>query len=150
MDGSAPGKSDLLLYVGTGLLVGSAILGLAVGLIYLLRSGTKDFRYGVFYSTFALVASIGYCLGAIAFFFQFLHRDIAIFCSLVAAGALIGLVLIGIFLKKSSRVLFGVLSFYLLLVVWLAPVFLWNMLYLFWVSRNSKRAELSPVPSSDD
>ncbi len=84
-------KSDLLLYVGTGLLVGSAVLGVAVGLVYTLRAKIQGFRYGAFFSAFALVASIGYCLASIAFFFNFLPPNIAVFCSLVALGFLVGL-----------------------------------------------------------
>ncbi len=132
-------RNDLLLYVGTGLLVGSAVLGAAVGLAYTLRAKIQEFRYGVFYSVFALVASIGYCLASIAFFFNFLgpQLQLPLFCSLVAIGFLAGLIVMAVYIKKDSRMLFAVLSFYSIFVVWLAPVFIWNMIYLVFVTRRS-------------
>lgn len=134
-------RNDLLLYVGTGLLAGSAVVGVAMGLAYTIRFKIQEFRYGVFYSVFALVASIGYCLASIAFFFKFLgpQLQIPVFCSLIALGFLVGLVVMAVFVKKDSRVLFTVLSFYSLLVVWLAPVFVWNLIYLAFIARRSRK-----------
>jgi hypothetical protein len=134
-------KNGLLLYVGTVLLIGSAVLGAAVGLAYTLRAKIQEFRYGVFYSVFALVASMGYCLASVAFFFNFLgpKLQIPLFCSLVAVGFLVGLVVMAISVRKDSRVLFGILSLYLILVFWLAPIFLWNMIYLVFVARRTSK-----------
>lgn len=130
-------RNDTLLYVGAGLGMGSTILGAAVALAYILRTKVETFRYGVFYSVFALVASIGYCLASIAFYFNFLGPPygIAIFCSLIAVAFAAGLLALALFVKKDNRVLFVVLSFYCILTVWLAPVFLWNMIYLIFVAR---------------
>lgn len=142
--------SNLLFNVGAGVMVGSVVLGVAVGLVYTLGAKIQDFRYGVFYSAFALVASIGYCLGAIAFFFKFLTPEIAAFCSLVALGFLAGLVLLAVFVKKDNRVLFTILSFYSLLVVWLAPLFVWNLIYLIFIAGRSrpKPPELPAQPTT--
>ena len=133
-------KNDLLLYVGTGLLVGSAVLGVAVGIAYVLRTKIETFKYGVFYSVFALVASLGYCLASIAWFFNFLgpRLQLPIFCSLISLGFLAGLVVIAVLIKKDNRWLFAILSLYTLFTVWLAPVFVWNMIYLVFVARRSK------------
>lgn len=140
-------RSDILLYVGAGLLVGSAVLGVAVALAYILRARTEEFRYGVFYSVFALVASIGYCLASIAFFFNFLGPSLAmpVFCTLISLGFIAGLAVMATWVKKDSRVLFLVLSFYSLLVVWLAPVFIWNLIYLIFIAHRSRK-EPDKVP----
>jgi hypothetical protein len=134
-------KKDLLLYVGSGLLVGSAVLGGALGLAATLRAKIQGFRYGVFYSVFALVASMGYCLASIAFFFSFLGPELQLpmFCSLIAIGFLAGLVVMAVYVRKDSRVLFGILSLYSILVFWLAPLFIWNVIYLVFVARRSPR-----------
>ena len=134
-------RNDILLYVGAGLGMGSTILGAAVALAYILRTRVEEFRYGVFFSVFALVASIGYCLASIAFYFNFLGPPfgIAIFCSLIALAFAAGFVALAIFVKKDNRVLFVVLSFYCLLTVWLAPVFAWNMIYLIFVARRPRK-----------
>jgi hypothetical protein len=134
-------KNDLLLYVGVGLLVGSAVLGLAVGVAYILRARIEEFRYGMFYSVFAIVASIGYCFASIAFYFNFLgpRLGIPIFCSLIALGFAAGLVVLAVFVKKDSRVLFAILSFYTLFTVWLAPVFVWNLVYLIFIAPRSRK-----------
>jgi hypothetical protein len=145
-------KNDLLLYVGAGLLVGSAILGIAVGIAYILRAKIETFKYGAFYSVFALVASIGYCLASIAWFFNFLgpKLQLPIFCSLVSIGFLAGLVVMAVLVRKDNRWLFAILSLYTLFVIWLAPIFVWNMIYLVFVARSSKRnpdvAAPSPTP----
>lgn len=143
-------KSELLLYVGAGTLIGSAVLGLAVGLIFLLRAKIQEFRYGVFYSVFALVASIGYCLASIAFYFNFLAPKIAVFCSLIALGFVVGLSLMAMLVKKTSRVLFVVLSFYSLLVVWLAPLFLWNIVYIAFVARRTRPEKPEAVQTTTE
>jgi hypothetical protein len=135
---TTPMKSDLLLFVGAGVLVGSIFLGVAIGLIYVLRGNIREFRYGVFYSVFASVASIGFCLSSIAFYFQYLSFNIAVFCSLLAVGFLGGLSLLAAFVRKDNRVLFGILSIYCLAVIWLVPVFIWNMIYLFAVARRRR------------
>lgn len=134
-------RNDLLLYVGAGLFVGSAVLGAAIALAYILRVKVEEFRYGTFYSVFALVASIGYCLASIAFYFNFLGPPfgIPIFCSLIALGFIVGLVILAVCVKKGSRVLFVVLSFYSLFTVWLAPVFVWNLIYVIFIARRSRR-----------
>jgi len=131
-------KNDLLLYVGTGLLVGSAVLGIAVGIAYILRAKIETFKYGVFYSVFALVASIGYCLASIAWYFNFMgpHLQLPIFCSLVSLGFLAGLVVMAVLIKKDNRWLFAILSLYTLFTIWLAPVFVWNMVYLVFIARS--------------
>lgn len=131
-------KNDLLMYVGAGLLVGSAILGIAVGIAYIPRSKIETFKYGAFYSVFALVASIGYCLASVAFFFNFLgpKLQLPIFCSLVSLGFLAGLVVMAVLVRKDNRWLFAILSLYTLFTVWLAPVFVWNMIYLVFVARS--------------
>jgi hypothetical protein len=134
-------SKDLLMYVGAGLLVGSAVLGIAVGIAYILRAKIETFKYGVFYSVFALVASIGYCLASIAWFFHFLgpKLQLPIFCSLVAVGFLAGLVVMAVLIRKDNRWLFAILSLYTLFTVWLAPLFVWNMIYLIFVARRPKQ-----------
>jgi len=134
-------RNDLLLYVGVGLFVGSAVLGAAVALAHILRAKIEEFRYGTFYSVFALVASIGYCLASIAFYFSFLGPPfgIPVFCSLIALGFIAGLVILAVRVKKDSRVLFVVLSFYSLFTVWLAPVFVWNLIYVIFVARRPRK-----------
>jgi hypothetical protein len=136
--------NDLFLFVGVGLLVGSAVAGAAVGLAHILRTNVHEFKYGIFYNVFALVASIGYCLASIAFYVNFLAPPIAVFCSLIALGFIAGLLVLAIRVKKDNRALFIVLSFYSLLVVWLAPVFVWNIIYLVILGRRSPR--LPPPP----
>jgi hypothetical protein len=143
-------KNDLLMYVGAGLLVGSAVLGIAVGIAYTLRAKIETFKYGVFYSVFAMVASIGYCLASIAWFFNFLgpRLQLPIFCSLVSLGFLAGLIVMVVFIKKDNRWLFAILSLYTLFVVWLTPVFVWNMIYLIFVARRPKPNPDNAVQSS--
>lgn len=143
-------RNDLLLYVGVGLFVGSAVLGLAVALAHVLKAKVEEFRYGVFYSVFALVASIGYCLASIAFYFNFLGPPfgIAIFCSLIALGFVAGLVVLAVRVRKNNRVLFIVLSFYSLFTVWLAPVFVWNLIYLIFIARRSRKEPDKPLQAT--
>jgi hypothetical protein len=143
-------RSGVLLYVGAGLLVGSAVLGVAVGLAYILRAKIQEFRYGVFYSVFALVASIGYCLASIAFYFNFLgpKLGVPVFCSLIALGFVGGLVVMAALVKKDSRVLFTILSFYSLFVIWLAPVFVWNLIYLIFTARRCRAERNKSLPAT--
>jgi hypothetical protein len=145
---TVPARSDLLLYVGSGLAVGSVAVGAAVGLAYVLRKEIREFKYGVFYSVFALVAAMGYCLASIAFFFQFLARtpDLPVFCSLVSLGIFAGLIVMTIYIRKDSLVLFAIMSFYSLATVWLAPIFLWNLIYLCLVITNRQKAPATPPP----
>jgi hypothetical protein len=130
-------RSNLLLYVGAGLFVGSAVLGVAVALAHILRAKIEDFRYGTFYSVFALVASIGYCLASIAFYFNYLGLQIAVFCSLISLGFIAGLLILAARVKKDNRVLFVLLSFYSLFTVYLAPLFVWNLIYVVFIARRS-------------
>jgi len=134
-------RNNLLLYVGTGLLVGSAVLGIAVALAHILRTKLEDFKYGTFYSVFALVASIGYCLATIAFYFNYLGPPfgIAVFGSLISLGFIAGLLILAARVKKDSRALFVVLSFYSLFTVWLAPVFVWNLIYVLFIARRTRQ-----------
>lgn len=132
-------KNDLLLYVGVGLFVGSMILGLAVAMAYVLRANLPEFKYGAFYTVFALVASMGYCLASIAFFFNFLGGpglQLPLFCSAISLCFLAALIVLAIYVKKTSRVLFLVLSFYSLFSGWLIPVFLWNFIYIIFIARH--------------
>lgn len=134
-------KTSVLFDAAVGVEFGSMILGLAVALAYVLRKRIQEFRYGVFYTVFALVGSIGYLLASIGFFFNFLMRNgaigIPLFCSLVALGLIVGLIVLGLFVKKDDRILFAVLSLYSLFTIWLAPVFVWNMIYLIFIARRS-------------
>lgn len=134
-------KPGLLFDAALGIEFGSMIVGLAAALAYVRRKQIQEFRYGVFYTVFALIGSIGYCLASIGFFFNFLTRGgstgIALFCSLVALGLIVGLIVLGLFVKKDDRILFVVLSFYSLFTLWLAPVFLWNLIYLIFIVRRS-------------
>lgn len=143
-------KTSVLFDAAIGVEFGSMILGLAVALAYVLRKKIQEFRYGVFYTVFALVGAIGYCLASIGFFFNFLTRGgsigIALFCSLIAVGLIAGLIVLGLFVKKDDRVLFAVLSFYSLFTVWLAPLFLWNVIYLIFITRRSPRTPPSTWP----
>jgi hypothetical protein len=132
-------RSNLLLYVGAGVFVGSAVLGVAVALAHILRAKVEDFRYGTFYSVFALVASIGYCLACIAFYFNYLGLQIAVFCSLISLGFIAGLLILAARVKKENRVLFVVLSFYSLFTVYLAPLFVWNLIYILFIARRSRK-----------
>ncbi len=143
-------RNGLLLYVGVGLFVGSAVLGAAVALAHILRAKVEEFRYGTFYSVFALVASIGYCLASIAFYFNFLGPPfgIPVFCSLIALGFVAGLVVLAVRVKKDSRVLFVVLSFYSLFTVWLAPVFVWNLMYVIFIARRPRNEPKAPQPTA--
>jgi hypothetical protein len=131
-------KNDLLLFLGTGVMGGSILLGLAIALIYVLRGKLREFRYGAFYSVFAYVASIGLCLAAIAFYFQFLDFKIAVMCSVVALGMIGGLSLLAAYVRKDNRIVFVILSLYCLVVIWLAPVFIWNLIYLFAIAKQSQ------------
>jgi len=134
-------RNGLLLYVGVGLFMGSVVLGMAVALAHILRAKVEKFRYGTFYSVFALVASIGFCLANIAFYFNFLGPPfgIAVFCSLIMGGFIAGLIILAIRVNKDSRVLFVVLSFYSLFTVWLAPVFVWNLIYVIFIARGPRK-----------
>lgn len=143
-------NEQMFLYLGSGLLVGSAILGLAAALAYILRSPPKEFKYGAFYSIFALVAFTGYWLTTIPFYFRFLGQhgnELPTFCSLISLAFAAGLIVLAIFVRKDSRVLFVVLSFYPLLVFYLAPVFIWNMIYVACAGRRPwGTTENSPLP----
>lgn len=135
-------KSGFFSDAAVGIEFGSMILGLAVALTYIRRKRVQDFRYGVFYSVFALIGSIGYCLASIGFFFNSLGRNgsigIVLFSSLVALGLVAGLIFLGLFVRKDDRTLFVVLSFYSLFTLWLAPVFVWNLIYLIFITRRSR------------
>ena len=127
------------------------MLGVGVGLAYLLLSKVEQFKYGVFYSVFALVGAIGLCLGTIAFYFQFIAGPpygIQIACSVISFAFAAGLAALAVCVKKENRALFVVLSFYSLLVVWLAPVFLWNLLYLIFIARRSRKAPGKSLPTT--
>lgn len=62
-----------------------------------------------------------------------------IFCSLVSVGFLVGLIVMAVLVRKDNRWLFAILSLYTLFTVWLAPVFVWNMIYLVFVARRPKQ-----------
>jgi hypothetical protein len=144
-------KSNALLYVGTCAIWGSALLGIGVGLVYLLLSKVEDFKYGVFYSVFALVGAIGFCLGSIAFYFQFLAGPpygIQMACSVISLAFAAGFVALAVCVKKDNRALFVVLSFYSLLTIWLAPVFLWNLLYLIFMTRRPRKVLGKSLPAT--
>lgn len=145
---TAPVQNNLLLFLGTGVVVSSIFLGIAIGLIYVFRRDVREFRYGVFYSVFALVASIGFLLGSIAFFFQYLTINIAAPCSLISLLLMGALSLLASFVRKDSRVLFGVLSIYCLVTVYLVPVFIWNMIYLLVVARRRQMEHEQPLDAT--
>lgn len=134
-----------LLYLGTALSVGSAIFGIAAGLIHVGRTNIQEFRYGAFYSVFALVGSIGYCLASIAFYFNFLGTRLwlPLTCSFISLALIAGLILLAIFVKKDNRILFAILSFYALFTIWLAPLFLWNFIYLIFIARRKRTPPVS-------
>lgn len=130
-------EASPLLYLGTALSVGSVIFGIVAGLIHVGRKNIQQFKYGEFYSVFALVGSIGLCLASIAFYFNFLGPHlIPLFCSFISLASIAGLIVLSIFVKKDNRILFVVLSFYAPLTIWLAPLFLWNIIYLLFFARR--------------
>ena len=59
-------------------------------------------------------------------------------CSLISLGLIAGLAVMAALVEKNSRVLFAVLSFYSLIVVRLAPVFIWNLIYLIFNARRTR------------
>lgn len=133
-----------LLYLGTALFVGSAICGIAAGIIHIGRAKVEDFKYGEFYSVFALVGSVGFCLAMIAWYFNFLKPGpVTYFLSFMALCCAAGLVAAALLVKKDSRLLFVILSFYVLFTIWLAPLFLWNFIYLIFIVRRKRKP---PVP----
>jgi hypothetical protein len=73
--------------------------------------------------------------------------QLPIFCSLISAGFLAGLIVMAVLVRKDNRWLFAILSLYTLFMVWLAPVFVWNMIYLIFVARSSKRNPDIAAPS---
>jgi hypothetical protein len=146
MELSGPAHIDPLLAIGAGLLFGSMILGIAVAIIHVATHETTGFKYGTFYNAFALVGSVGMCLAYICFFFLYLGGGIAIFLTILTSAVLVGLLLFALRMKKDSRILFAVLSFYALFSVYLSPLFLWNMIYLFLVAK--KPTGPPPVPAS--
>ena len=138
--------ADPLLYVGTAIFGGSIIFGIVAGLIHVSRANVQEFKYGTFYSVFALVGSIGYSLASIAFYFNFLGSRLwlPLTCSLISLAFIAGLIALAIFVKKDSRILFVILSFYSLVTVWLAPLFIWNLVYLIFIVRRSPK---TPPPA---
>ena len=137
---------DLLLYIGAGLMFGSMALGLALGLIHLTTRPMPltHFKYGTFYTVFALTGSMGLCFAFACFFFLYLHPDLAICLTIFMLGFLVGLILVVFRVKKDNRILFAVLSFYALFSFYLAPLFLWNLIYLFFLAK--KPPAPPPVP----
>lgn len=140
-------KQSFLTGLASGIEFGSMVLGLAVALAYIHRKRIQEFRYGVFYTVFALIGSFGYCLASICLYLGVLTRNqatgIALVCSLVALALIVGLVFLGLFVKKDDRILFALLSFYSLITIWLAPLFVWNLIYLILIVRRSRTSPRS-------
>src|SRR5262249_40786902 len=104
------------------------------------------FKYGTFYNVFALVGATGMCIGSSCFFFLYLQKNIATFSTIMASCVLIGLLLFALRVKKDNRILFAVLSFYWIFTVYLSPLFLWNIIYLFFIAK--KPAQPPAIPAA--
>jgi hypothetical protein len=149
---------DVWVYTGACLIVFSAALGVIFAWIYVLRNNVQTFRYGVFYSVFALVASLGFCAAGIVFYFEFLVIDIAYYCTIFNLVVIAAILAMAMFVRKDSRVLFFVLSFYSAVVIWISPLFLWNIIYLCLDRRKTRSVEhgtsttprINPWLASDD
>lgn len=136
-------KQSFLTGLAGGIEFCSMVLGLVVALAYVRRKRIHEFRYGVFYTVFALIGSFGYCLASIALYLSVPRHGaigIVLLCSLAALALILVLVFLGLFVKKDDRILFVVLSFYSLITLWLAPLFVWNLIYLIFIARRSRTA----------
>jgi hypothetical protein len=139
-------SAPMLLFIGTAFYTGSIILGAAIALVYITTKRITHFKYGTFYNVFALVGATGMCFGSVCFFFLYLRKDMATFLTVMTSCILVGLLLFALRMKKDSRILFAILSFYWIFTVYLSPLFLWNMIYLLFIAK--KRAEPPAVPAT--
>ena len=65
-------ESQLLLYIGSGLSLGSLLLGPIVGVILAIKEQYKGFRYGAFFLGASLVLVPLQAIAVCCYYFQFL------------------------------------------------------------------------------
>lgn len=139
-----------LLFLGAGLVLAAFVIGISAGIIGSVKSTIPKFKYGSFYVTFSLPFSVLYFLATMAFYYQFLGSEIALYCSIVSLALLISAVLIFMFLPLGSRLQFTLLSLPCLFFWPLIPLFIWNLVYIFAVYKPGKAMQSSPpdLPTS--
>ena len=131
---------QLLLFIGAGLLCGGLLLALIVGIIFAIRNQGSGFRYGSFFLSANLVLVPLWGAASVCFYFQFLNSiayAVAIPTILLCVGVLISYKL----LDFRSKALFTIASIPYLLTLYLSPVAVWNLIYIFFVCRPKSAPE---------
>ena len=123
-------ESQLLLYIGSGLSLGSLLLGPIVGVILAIKEQYKGFRYGAFFLGASLVLVPLQAIAVCCYYFQFLDDGLAFVTTIPTSLFVIGLLLAYCFLPFRSKALFIIVSVPYLLIVYLSPVFIFNLVYI--------------------
>jgi len=138
-------RENTLLYLGAGIASFTIIVSIVTGLIYSQKKEFSDFKYGAFYIHSIFGIAIGSTLSGILFYFQFLSWDLAIFSSSLLLGFQVGFLLLYKFMEKRNKLFFFLVSIPCLVIFYLAPIFIFNMVYIFKiykpVSKNPKGQE---------
>lgn len=123
-------ESQLLLYVGSGLSMGSLLLGPIVGIILASKERYKGFRYGSFFLGASLVLVPLQGAAICCYYFQYLDEGLAFVTTIPTTLFVIGVLLAYFFLPFRSKPLFIIVSVPYLLIIYLSPVFIFNLVYI--------------------
>jgi len=95
------------------------------------KKGVFRLQIRAFYIHSIFGIAIGSTLSGILFYFQFLSWDLAIFSSSLLLGFQVGFLLLYKFMEKRNKLFFFLVSIPCLVIFYLAPIFIFNMVYIF-------------------
>ena len=133
---------SLLLYLGSGLFLGSLLLSIPVGIIFSVKKDYDGFRYGAFFLGFSTTFVPTFAAALICFYYEFLGTPLAHALSIPCGFAALGVLVSYKFLEFRSVPLFLIVSVGYIFTFYLSPIFIWNMLYCFAIVKLHKRKEI--------
>ena len=121
---------NLLLYIGSGLIVGGLFLAIVMGVIFAVQPKHAGFRYGAFFlgANLALVPLWG--AAAVCFFFQFLSDGLAYGLAIQTSLICLGVLIAYRFLAFRSKALFIIATIPCLFSMYLTLLGIWNLIYI--------------------
>ncbi|MEO0796743.1 MAG: hypothetical protein AAFX93_16365 [Verrucomicrobiota bacterium] len=120
-----------LLYLGAGLTSGGLLLGLIIGVIFAVNERAQGFRYGSFFLGMNLVLVPCFGLGVVMYYYQFLDGGLAHAVAIPQILLGIGVLVAYKCLRFRSKALFWITSIPYLLSIYLSPVAIFNIVYIY-------------------
>ncbi len=139
-------EDQTLLFLGSGLGAGGILLGPIIGVILAVKESSKGFRYGAFFLGTSMVLVPLFGAASVCFYYQFLSEGgLAHSVAIPTALVTIGVIIAFFCLPFRSKSLFIIVSFPYLAGIYLAPLFIFNLIYIFKIYQPADTSSLPPA-----